>query len=65
MTTPETGWPTSTSVPETIKPLLNRFYELGDSKSAEAARRRGSKVFYPDGYIVMNKRSIRENGWWL
>ncbi|KIW50354.1 hypothetical protein PV05_11950 [Exophiala xenobiotica] len=53
----QTEWPT-TPVPQSIKQLLGSFFELGDSKSEDAARRLADEIFTPEGQIMVNKRTI-------
>lgn len=55
--TANTEWP-STPVPQPVKDLLAKFFDIGDTKSEEAGQRLGNEVFAPDGRIVVNKRSI-------
>ena len=57
MTTPQTEWP-NPPVPESVKALLKKFYELGDSKAEDSGRRMAQEVFTPTGQITVNKRKI-------
>ncbi len=61
----QTEWPT-TPVPQSIKQLLGSFFELGDSKSEDAARRLADEIFTPEGQIMVNKRTINgAKGWYI
>lgn len=53
-----TVWPSLPSVPQDTKALLVRFFEVGDSSSADASRRLGDEIFTQDGKIVVNKKII-------
>jgi hypothetical protein len=49
MTSAYTQWPSSTPVPEPVKDLLHRFFNLTDTTSGEFGTKLGEEIFTEDG----------------
>lgn len=57
MATANIEWP-SPPLPESIKALVVKFYEVADSRVEDAPRRLATEVFAPTGEIFVNRRKI-------
>ena len=51
-------WPT-VNVPNPIKQLISRFYELVDSQEPDCSQRLAAEVFTYDGTFVINQRTMK------
>ena len=59
MATDAAEWPSTPSIPQPTKDLLNRFYRLSDTKSDDVGRQYAEDIFTSDGKIVVNRRQFR------
>ncbi|EXJ79924.1 hypothetical protein A1O3_08209 [Capronia epimyces CBS 606.96] len=50
-TTEGTAWPTSVTLPDSIKDLIAVFYTLADDKSADAGPRMAKEIFTADAHF--------------
>lgn len=57
MATPNIEWP-EPPIPEPIKALVAKFFDVADSRAEGAAQRLGTEIFAPTGEIVTNRRKV-------